>query len=214
MKRLLLSVTCAFLLASLAFAADPVSTKEYFPIATPHGYILFNGATMYRYEFLGQSKMENRLVYLISKTQIGTGDESGEKKEVYSRNEAGDIHYLGYVTANTGKIKWEKNPSLKLKGKMEIGKTYTVEYLNNGKVTLTLKRFQDVKLKKKVYKQCLVVEKYTSFDKRTAPNSMDLKNTYYYAKGIGVIKIESLVYRMKDGKLVQEGPMESEWIEQ
>lgn len=212
MKRLL-CLMGAVLFVSTVFAADVVDTQGYFPIDTAHGITFYNGVNMHRYEFEGKCKIENRVVYVITTTEIGAS-EPGIKKDVYSFDKSGDIYHLGYITEK-GPVKWSKNPALKLKRKMEIGKPYTIEYLNNcnGKVMLTLKGFEDVKLKQ-VYKQCLVVEKYTSFDKKLAPNSADIKDTFYYAKNIGVIKFESAVFRMVKGKLVQDGrPMSDSMVQ-
>lgn len=200
------------LLGSNILAAEKIDTKEYFPMDKPHGYTVFDGASMQYIEYQGKSMIENRPIYIISKTII-TASQPGVKKDVFSYNNDGDICYLGYILNDTGKVKWEKKPSIRLKGKMEIGKPYLIEVLDgvNGNVSLTLKGFRDVKLKK-IYPRCLVVEKYTSFNKKVAPQSMDLKDIYYYAKNIGVIKSQSIVYRLKNGKLSQDGPAMSQWI--
>lgn len=186
-----------------------VDTNGYFPLDIPHTYTMFNGSNMVQYEFRGKVKIDNGMQYLLAKNQIG----SGVKKEVYTIQTNGDIFYLGFVAADGNKLIRGKFPVLQLKRQMELGKAYWVEDLDRdiGKVTLTLKKIQNIKLKK-VFKKCLVVEKYTRFDKKINPESMDMKDTYYYAKNIGIIMQESVVYRMKNGKLVQDGTVMREWI--
>jgi hypothetical protein len=211
LKRFLSLVLVILFVLPIAFAVDIVDTKGYFPIDILHGYTVSDGALIHRYQFLGQRTLENKLVYIITKTQIGTNG-LGEKKELYSEDKNGDVYYLGYILPDTGKVLWEKKPSLILKGKMEIGKPYPIESIN-GVVSLTLKRLQNVKIKKN-YQRCLVIEKCTLFDKKLTPNSLEIKTTYFYARNIGVIKSSTAPYRIKGGKLVQDGPAMSEWISQ
>ncbi len=210
--KLLLGLILIILLGSNIFAAEIVDTKEYFPIDQPHGYTVYDGASMQQIEYQGKSMLEKRPIYIITKTVI-TASQPGVKKEVFAYNNDGDICYLGYIQNDTGKVKWEKKPSIRLKGKMEIGKSYTIAVLegNKGKVSLTLKGFRNFKLKKG-YSRCLVIERYTNLNKKIAPGSMDLKDIYYYAKNIGVVKYESIIYRLKNGKLTQDGVAMSEWI--
>jgi hypothetical protein len=196
------------------FAVDILDTKGYFPIDQPHGYTVSDGALAHRYQFLGLCTIENKSVFMLTKTQLGTNGQ-GEKKELYSEDINGDIFYLGYVLPNTGKAIWEENPSLILKRKMPIGKPYPVATINNGQgnVSLTLKKIQDVKLKK-TYRKCLIIEKCTRFAKKLTANSLEIKTIYFYAQNIGVIKSSTASYRMKSGKLTQDGPAMSEWISQ
>ena len=59
-----------------------------------------------------------------------------------------------------------------------------------------------------------MVERYTSFDKKLTPKSIDVKDIYYYTTNIGAIKHESTIYRLINGELKQDGSPENEWMVQ
>lgn len=213
MNKIYATIVVVLLISLTVFGSEPeIITKNYYPIDTPQTFAFWDNNTkdQYVYKYLGLCSYENRMVYAISYSSLGNNEECLLSTSLYSMNNEGDIYSVGSISGN--KLKWSKKPTLKLKGKMVINKPYVIESVPNLlNRTLTLEGFKDITVDGRKYLKCLEVKDYLKFDKKTAPDSLDMVTITYYAKDTGMVKIVIYSLALKNGKYVVDGSKYEGW---
>ncbi|HBE78407.1 MAG TPA: hypothetical protein DDW65_11615 [Firmicutes bacterium] len=184
-----------------------VDTKEYFPIDIPHSYVETQGSNQWRITFLGSKTIDNRQAYVISTFILPKDrEEKLSDKSLYTINDAGDILKVG-VSYTEWLNKWYPQPELYLKGKMEIGTSYTIQkgkIDGNSMITyLKLRRRLNLKLQNCTV-ECILVEKTVLIEEFTSTGSeiYPYIEWRYFAKGIGFVKYSGNGYQCQCGTQV------------